>query len=70
MVRPHVWCHLSFVVPSTSDATMDLLNGLLHPNFKKRLSAEEALNQLKVEEDVTRRVPRGFSGKPKTAIRG
>ncbi|ODN77808.1 hypothetical protein L202_04931 [Cryptococcus amylolentus CBS 6039] len=41
--------------PGLSDSMMDLLTGLLHPNPKKRLTADEALSKLRCFDETTRR---------------
>jgi translation initiation factor 2-alpha kinase 4 len=40
----------------------DLLNGLLHPNSKKRFTAEEALSKARIIDEVTRRDNRNSTG--------
>ncbi|OXG72558.1 eukaryotic translation initiation factor 2-alpha kinase [Cryptococcus neoformans Gb118] len=44
--------------PRLSDSMTELLTGLLHPNPKKRLTADESLAKLRSFDDVTRRAVR------------
>ncbi|KAL0241915.1 hypothetical protein I308_106089 [Cryptococcus tetragattii IND107] len=44
--------------PGLSDSMTELLTGLLHPNPKKRLTADESLAKLRSFDDVTRRAVR------------
>ena len=49
-------------VPGVSDSMVDLLNGLLHINPKKRFTAEEALCKARIIDEVTRRDNRNSTG--------
>ncbi len=48
------------IVPGLSDQMTELLTCLLHPNLKKRLTAEEAISKLRTDGDdeITRRAVR------------
>ena len=45
----------------------ELLTCLLHPNSKKRWTADEGVNKLRHDDDVTWRDSRGFSSEPRYA---
>ncbi|KAK8850742.1 hypothetical protein IAR55_004662 [Kwoniella newhampshirensis] len=48
--------------PGLSESLTGLVSGLLHPNSKKRLTVDEALSKLRLDDDVTRRVARPING--------
>lgn len=50
--------------PGMSDSISELLNGLLHPNSKKRFSTEEALTRARSVDEVTRRTTNRHSTGP------
>jgi len=48
--------------PGVSDGMIEILNGLLHHNSKKRFTAEEALIRARAVDEVTRRVNKDAAG--------
>ena len=42
-------------VPYLPESMVDLLTGLLHPNHKKRLTAEDALNRFQASDETLRK---------------